>query len=72
MARCQRDDWCHGQQRFWRVGVNWDVEIMQVDMGFGGLSEANVIAAYDYPTRCACCSTKAKGLAEPVSRPMHH
>ena len=31
------------------VGVNWDVDIMQVDMGFGGLSEANVIAAYDYP-----------------------
>ena len=31
------------------VGVNWDVDIMQVDMGFGGLSEANVIEAYDYP-----------------------
>ena len=31
------------------VGVNWDVDNMQVDMGFGGLSEANVNAAYDYP-----------------------
>ena len=30
------------------VGVNWDVDIMQVDMG-NGLSEANVIAAYNYP-----------------------
>ena len=30
------------------VGVNWDVEIMQVDMG-NGLSEATVIAAYNYP-----------------------
>ena len=29
------------------VGVNWDVEIMQVQMG--GLSESNVIAAYNYP-----------------------
>ena len=29
-------------------GVNWDVDIMQIDMG-GGLSEANVIAAYEYP-----------------------
>ena len=30
------------------VGVNWDVDIMQVDMG-GGLTESNVIAAYNYP-----------------------
>lgn len=30
------------------VGVNWDVEIMQVDMG-NGLSDATVIAAYNYP-----------------------
>ena len=30
------------------VGVNWDVDIMQVDMGWG-LSEASVIAAYNYP-----------------------
>ena len=30
------------------AGVNWDVDIMQVDMA-GGLSEANVIAAYEYP-----------------------
>lgn len=29
------------------VGVNWDVEIMQVQMG--GLTESNVIAAYNYP-----------------------
>ncbi|MGY8917629.1 MAG: S8 family serine peptidase [Flavobacteriales bacterium] len=29
------------------VGVNWDVEIMQVQMG--GLSESNVIEAYSYP-----------------------
>ena len=30
------------------AGVNWDVEIMQVDMG-GGLTESNVIVAYNYP-----------------------
>ena len=30
------------------AGVNWDVEIMQVDMG-SGLTESNVIAAYNYP-----------------------
>ncbi len=30
------------------VGVNWDVDIMQIDMA-GGLSESNVIAAYEYP-----------------------
>lgn len=30
------------------VGVNWDVDIMQVDMA-GGLTESNVIAAYNYP-----------------------
>ena len=30
------------------VGVNWDVDIMQVDMG-GGLTESNVIEAYNYP-----------------------
>jgi hypothetical protein len=30
------------------VGVNWDVEIMQIDMG-NGLSESNVISAYEYP-----------------------
>lgn len=30
------------------VGVNWDVDIMQVDMA-GGLTESNVIAAYEYP-----------------------
>jgi len=29
------------------AGVNWDVGIMQVQMG--GLSESNVIAAYNYP-----------------------
>lgn len=29
------------------AGVNWDVEIMQVQMG--GLSESNVIMAYNYP-----------------------
>ena len=29
------------------AGVNWDVKIMQV--GLGSLSEANVIASYDYP-----------------------
>ena len=30
------------------AGVNWDVEIMQIDMP-NGLSEANVIASYEYP-----------------------
>ena len=30
------------------AGVNWDVDIMQIDMA-GGLSESNVIAAYEYP-----------------------
>lgn len=30
------------------VGVNWDVDIMQVDMP-GGLAESNVIASYEYP-----------------------
>ena len=30
------------------AGVNWDVDIMQVDMA-GGLTESNVIAAYEYP-----------------------
>lgn len=30
------------------AGVNWDVEIMQVDMA-GGLTESSVIAAYEYP-----------------------
>lgn len=30
------------------VGVNWDVDIMQIDMA-NGLSESNVIAAYEYP-----------------------
>ena len=30
------------------AGVNWDVDIMQVDMG-SGLTESNVIAAYNYP-----------------------
>lgn len=29
------------------AGINWDVKIMQVDMG--SLSESNVIAAYTYP-----------------------
>ncbi|MFM9985927.1 MAG: S8 family serine peptidase [Flavobacteriales bacterium] len=29
------------------AGVNWDVKIMQVEMG--GVSEANVIEAYEYP-----------------------
>tara|TARA_Y100000589_G_scaffold328993_1_gene374414 strand:- start:1057 stop:4500 length:3444 start_codon:yes stop_codon:yes gene_type:complete len=29
------------------VGVNWDVGIMQIQMG--GLSESNVISAYNYP-----------------------
>lgn len=31
------------------TGVNWNVKIMQVDMG--GVSEANVIAAYTYPLK---------------------
>jgi hypothetical protein len=31
------------------TGVNWNVKIMQVDMG--GISEANVIAAYTYPLK---------------------
>ncbi len=30
------------------VGVNWDIEIMQVDMP-NGLSEANVVSSYEYP-----------------------
>lgn len=30
------------------VGVNWDVDIMQIDMP-NGLSEANVVASYEYP-----------------------
>lgn len=30
------------------AGVNWNVDIMQIDMG-NGLSESNVIAAYEYP-----------------------
>lgn len=30
------------------AGANWDVSLMVVNMG-GGLSQANVIAAYDYP-----------------------
>ena len=29
------------------MGVNWDVEIVQVQMG--GLSESNVIGTYNYP-----------------------
>ena len=29
------------------AGVNWDVDIMQIQMG--GLTESNVIAAYNYP-----------------------
>lgn len=29
------------------VGVNWDVDIMQIDMP-GGLSESNVISSYEY------------------------
>jgi serine protease len=31
------------------TGVNWNVKIMQIDMG--GVSEANVIAAYTYPLK---------------------
>ena len=31
------------------TGVNWNVKIMQVDMG--GVTEANVIAAYTYPLK---------------------
>ncbi len=31
------------------TGVNWNVKIMQVDMG--GITEANVIAAYTYPLK---------------------
>jgi serine protease len=31
------------------TGVNWDVKIMQVQMG--GISEANVVEAYTYPLR---------------------
>ena len=30
------------------AGVNWDVDIMQIDMA-NGLNDANVIAAYEYP-----------------------
>lgn len=30
------------------VGVNWDVDIMQIDMP-GGLTESNVISSYEYP-----------------------
>ena len=43
------------------VGVNWDVDIMQVDMGFGGLSEANVIAAYDYPYEMRVLFNESQG-----------
>ena len=42
------------------VGVNWDVEIMQVDMGFG-LSEANVIAAYAYPYEMRMLFNESQG-----------
>ena len=41
--------------------MNWDVEIMQVDMGFGGLSEANVIAAYDYPYEMRVLFNESQG-----------
>ena len=42
------------------VGVNWDVDIMQVDMG-GGLSEANVIAAYNYPYEMRALFNESNG-----------
>lgn len=43
------------------VGVNWDVDIMQIDMGFGGLSEDNVIAAYDYPYEMRSLFNESQG-----------
>lgn len=36
-----------GNNSFQVSGINWDVKIMQVDMG--SLTESNVIAAYTYP-----------------------
>ena len=39
------------------AGVNWDVEIMQVDMG-SGLTESNVIAAYNYPYTMRISTTR--------------
>jgi len=42
------------------VGVNWDVEIMQVDMG-NGLSEATVIAAYNYPFEMRALYNESEG-----------
>ena len=42
------------------VGVNWDVDIMQVDMG-NGLSEANVIAAYNYPYEMRAIFNESEG-----------
>ena len=42
------------------VGVNWDVDIMQVDMG-NGLSEANVIAAYNYPYEMRAIFNESNG-----------
>ena len=41
--------------------MNWDVDIMQVDMGFGGLSEANVISAYDYPYEMRMLFNESQG-----------
>ena len=43
------------------VGVNWDVEIMQVDMG-NGLSEATVIAAYNYPFEMRALYNESEGV----------
>ena len=42
------------------VGVNWDVEIMQVDMG-NGLSDATVIAAYNYPFEMRALYNESEG-----------
>ena len=43
------------------AGVNWDVDIMQVDMGFGGLSEANVVASYNYPYEMRALFNESNG-----------
>ena len=42
------------------VGVNWDVEIMQVDMG-NGLRDATVIAAYNYPFEMRALYNESEG-----------
>ena len=42
------------------VGVNWNVDIMQVQMG--GLSESNVIEAYSYPHKMRDMYNSSAGL----------